>query len=139
MMARSISLSLSVGLPPGDGICRMPFSASRVNPVRPSSARALHAFLSPIFGAPSLPLAWQPEHTEATTCSPLLPLLCACADPAMTDSANATSSHREDAMAPGGECRSKRLRLLMSVTLSFAGARPGAGDLCVYAQRRIAS
>ena len=70
-MARSISKSLRPGLPPCDGICRIPSSALCVRLVRPCDASLLQAFLSPIFGAPFAPVPWQAPHTVATTSLPL--------------------------------------------------------------------
>src|SRR6185503_18588867 len=49
----------------------MPLSACAVSPDNPCLARLLHAFLSPILGAPFTPVAWHLEHTASTTSLPL--------------------------------------------------------------------
>jgi hypothetical protein len=63
VMARLISTSLRLRLPPCGGILRTPSSAVAVSAERPRFSRASQALVSPIFGAPSLPVAWQAAHT----------------------------------------------------------------------------
>src|SRR5271169_4061762 len=102
-MARSISKSLRPGLPPCDGICRIPSSALCVRLLRHCAASLLQAFLSPIFGAPLAPVPWQAPHTVATTSLPLL------ASPAAIACGSIIHSTIAATMAPGNSQRVIRI------------------------------
>src|SRR6266567_5681287 len=98
-MARSTSVSVSVGLPPCEGILRTPLSALVERPLKPRDASFDHAFLSPILGAPLAPVPWQATHTASTTSLPLRSTFCAGAVPGASHTINAKTSG--NASCPG--------------------------------------
>src|SRR5450830_1070390 len=71
-IARLISRSLRLGCPPWAGILPMPPMALSVSLFKPFLERCVQAATSPIFGAPLVPLVWQPEQTFSTTSRPVL-------------------------------------------------------------------
>ncbi len=62
--ARS-SASLAVGTAPFGGIAPLPFMTDAVKASIPRLKRGAHAALSPSFGAPATPAAWQTLHPDA--------------------------------------------------------------------------
>src|SRR6201986_541856 len=50
-------------LPPLGGMAPLPCSALLCSVFRPCAMRGAHAALSPNFGAPATPAAWQTKHT----------------------------------------------------------------------------
>src|SRR5512145_1259283 len=108
-MPRASSRSERPALPPCAGMLRMPLSALCVRLESPDAERLLQAFLSPILGAPPLPVPWQLTQVDSTTS---LPLFCAaaCADSARTAQPASTSDamrrikallHRHDVVERG--------------------------------------